>query len=73
MVTSTHIQQEISNQGFAIVDTIFANSEIELLLKIISKANTSNTTFRKTADLFAIRAIFKRTSCNRFINLQQKK
>jgi len=59
MADYKNIKEEIFNQGFAIVDTIFTDAEIEAMLQFISKADTSNTTFRKTAALFAIRQFLK--------------
>ncbi|RYD77548.1 MAG: phytanoyl-CoA dioxygenase [Sphingobacteriales bacterium] len=53
------IHKQISERGFAIVNNIFADDEINALVHLISKTDTSNSTFRKTSDLFAIRQFFK--------------
>lgn len=53
------IQQSISNKGFAIVENVFSNEEIENLVSIVSSVDTSKPTFRRTNDLFAIRQFFK--------------
>ena len=50
---------EILNNGFAIIDNVFTDQEVEDLLVIISQADTSKPTFRKTNDLFAIRQFLK--------------
>lgn len=59
METPEDIREKISKDGFAIVENIFTAQEIDNLLSIISQANTSKPTFRKTNDLFAIRQFFK--------------
>jgi len=53
------MKAEISKDGFAIIEKVFNDEEINNLLDIISKADTSQPTFRKTNDLFAIRQFFK--------------
>src|SRR5688572_3892979 len=53
------IKDNISSDGFAILDNIFTDEEIENLLQAISKVDTSRQTVRKTSDLFAIRQFFK--------------
>ena len=53
------MKEEILNQGFAIVDNVFTDEEIDDLLLSISQADTSKPTFRKTTDLFAIRQFLK--------------
>lgn len=54
-----NIRETISNEGFAIVENVFTEDEIDDLLLTISQADTSKPTFRKTAELFAIRQFFK--------------
>ena len=53
------IKQQFENDGFAIIHSVFTNEEIDKILSVISLADTSKTTFRKTDDLFAIRQFFK--------------
>jgi ectoine hydroxylase-related dioxygenase (phytanoyl-CoA dioxygenase family) len=53
------IKEQIFSEGFSIIDDIFTQQEIDQLLSVISKADTNNTTFRKTNDLFAIRQFLK--------------
>lgn len=49
----------IKTEGFAVVNKVFSENEINTLLQIISKIDTSKPTFRKTNDLFAIRQFLK--------------
>jgi ectoine hydroxylase-related dioxygenase (phytanoyl-CoA dioxygenase family) len=53
------MKEDILNQGFAIVDNVFTDKEVDDLLLTISQADTSKPTFRKTNDLFAIRQFLK--------------
>src|SRR5689334_4730243 len=41
--------------GFAILDNIYTKEEVDKLLEQIDQANSDKATFRKSADLFAIR------------------
>ncbi|MBW8685935.1 phytanoyl-CoA dioxygenase family protein [Chitinophaga rhizophila] len=54
----TH-QQLLQAQGFTVIDDIFTNAEVASLIAIIQRADSSNDTFRKTKDLFAIRQFLK--------------
>jgi len=49
----------LSDKGFSIVDQIYNDSEIDSLISFIDNADQTNTTFRKSADLFAIRQVVK--------------
>ena len=57
--TFQNMKTEILNDGFTIIEKVFTDEEISNLLDIISQADTSQPTFRKTNDLFAIRQFFK--------------
>ena len=57
--SSGNIKEEISVNGFAIVNNIYSKEEILRLIQVIERADTSNPAFRKTTDLFAIRQFFK--------------
>lgn len=49
---------EIDSEGFAIINDIYTDNEIEKLISLIenqTENDTDNTTFRKSQDLFAIR------------------
>jgi len=53
------MKDDILNKGFAIVNNVFTEEEVNDLLLIISQTDTSKPTFLKGNDLFAIRQFFK--------------
>ncbi len=52
-------KKELLSKGFSVIDAIYSTDEINQLLHIISEVDTSHDTFRKSADLFAIRQFLK--------------
>lgn len=48
-------RQQLATQGYTVLEDIFSGEEVETILQLISQADTHQTVFRKTADLFAIR------------------
>lgn len=48
-------KSEIENLGFTTINNIYSNQEVEEMIEMISEAETSKDTFRKSVDLFAIR------------------
>jgi ectoine hydroxylase-related dioxygenase (phytanoyl-CoA dioxygenase family) len=56
------LKQAFINFGFAMIDQVYSESEIDQLSHLISVADHSNKTFRKTDDLFAIRQFLKEIS-----------
>jgi hypothetical protein len=54
-----HIKERILSDGFAVIDAVFTTEEVNSILQAISQVGTSKPTFRKTADLFAIRQFLK--------------
>jgi ectoine hydroxylase-related dioxygenase (phytanoyl-CoA dioxygenase family) len=58
MNVSTH-QEHISEHGFTVIDDIFTAEEVATIISCIQQVDTSNDTFRKTKDLFAIRQFLK--------------
>ena len=52
------IKKKISGDGFAVIENVFTNNDVDKLFLIISNVDTSRPTFRKTNDLFAIRQFF---------------
>lgn len=70
MNTANLIKEKIEADGFAIVDNVFTDAEIDDLLFTISSTDTSKETFRKTKDLFAIRQFLKEipTAANKIFN-----
>ena len=45
--------------GFTIIENIYSSIEIDQLISIINQADQSKSTFRKSANLFAIRQFLK--------------
>lgn len=62
MINLDPYKSQLENSGFTIIPDVFSNEETEQMLKMISKTDTSKGTFRKTADLFAIRQFLKEVS-----------
>jgi len=54
-----NVKERIIDDGFAIMNDVFTEEEINKILHVISSADTSKPSFRKTTDLFAIRQFFK--------------
>lgn len=52
-------KDNLFNKGFSIVDGIYNDIEINSILSCIENADQNKTTFRKLADLFAIRQVVK--------------
>ncbi|WP_414524214.1 hypothetical protein, partial [Umezakia ovalisporum] len=50
---------ELTENGYTIIDKIYSEKEIEKILLVIDQAEKNKETFRKSADLFAIRQFFK--------------
>src|ERR1700744_2736060 len=59
MIDYNHHQYNIHKNGFTVIDDIYTDNEIANLIRIIDKTDKSNPTFRKSADLFAIRQFLK--------------
>lgn len=51
--------QEMVANGFIVIENVFTDKEVDTLTGIIERADSSNDTFRKTKDLFAIRQFLK--------------
>ena len=49
----------LDKNGFVIIDRIYSNTEISKLISLINSADSSSLTFRKSADVFAIRQFLK--------------
>lgn len=52
-------QLELATNGFTIIENVFSDAEIAQLFEAINRADTSNATFRKSKDLFAVRQFLK--------------
>jgi len=57
-VTDRH-KIDLTENGFTTVDNIYSDKEIEQILLTIEQADNDKETFRKSADLFAIRQFLK--------------
>jgi len=58
MNTAQHYK-EIADNGFTVIPEVYTSAETDALIGNIAQADTSNDTFRKTKDLFAIRQFLK--------------
>ncbi len=54
----SHIDQ-IETAGFTILNNVFSDEQVQQLCALIGTANGSSETFRRSADLFAIRQFLK--------------
>lgn len=59
MINLDPYKSQLESSGFTTIENVFSHEQIERMLKLISHADTSKGTFRKTADLFAIRQFLK--------------
>lgn len=59
MTAATEHRHEILENGFTIARQVYSHSEIDSIISIINKADTSKATFRKSNNLFAIRQFLK--------------
>lgn len=50
---------ELLGKGFTVIPDVFTYNEVDVIANAIEKANSTNDTFRKSADLFAIRQFLK--------------
>ncbi|MGC4035654.1 MAG: phytanoyl-CoA dioxygenase family protein [Chitinophagaceae bacterium] len=63
---------EFIQNGFSIVENVYSSCEVEALLQQINRANTNKETFRKSAELFAIRQFLKEVPSTLDILLNDK-
>ncbi|NRF37218.1 phytanoyl-CoA dioxygenase family protein [Pedobacter foliorum] len=59
MVDVNMYKAQIEEQGFTTITNVFADEQVEEILQLINQSDTSRKTFRKSADLFAIRQFLK--------------
>jgi ectoine hydroxylase-related dioxygenase (phytanoyl-CoA dioxygenase family) len=52
-------QNQIAKNGFTVIDDVFSEEQILQFCEKIENANSSSDTFRRSADLFAIRQFLK--------------
>ena len=65
-------KNEILENGFTTVNTIYSTDEIEQILSTINQADTSKETFRKSANLFAVRQFLKEIPATRDLIFNDK-
>lgn len=53
------LSSQIKGLGYTIIPSVFTNDEINTLTQFIDSADSNNSTFRKSSDLFAIRQFLK--------------
>jgi ectoine hydroxylase-related dioxygenase (phytanoyl-CoA dioxygenase family) len=56
------VQQELLANGFALVENLFTENEIKLILQIIENQQNTNAAFKTNGDLFAIRCFLQQFS-----------
>lgn len=54
-----NIMEQLNTDGYQIFENIYSDEEIQRLIEVIEAEDSSNPTFRKSNDLFAIRQFFK--------------
>lgn len=59
MNNTTRHKQELSDNGFSVIDVFYSVEEVNDILTAIKNADSSKDTFRKSSDLFAIRQFLK--------------
>jgi ectoine hydroxylase-related dioxygenase (phytanoyl-CoA dioxygenase family) len=59
MITSAKANHQLTKNGFTILENLYTQEEIELIQRAIEQADNSDSVFRKTENLFAIRQFFK--------------
>lgn len=53
------IKNQLLTEGFAVINNVFTTTEINKIIETIPTTETTNPSFRSTADLFAIRQFLK--------------
>jgi ectoine hydroxylase-related dioxygenase (phytanoyl-CoA dioxygenase family) len=59
MLTTDEHLKTLQTDGFTIIDNIYTTVEADKIIDLINQADTTNETFRKSSDLFAIRQFLK--------------
>lgn len=55
---STH-KDRIQDLGFTVIENIYSRDEVDQIINTINQTDSSRLTFRKSADIFAIRQFLK--------------
>ncbi len=66
------MKELISTEGFAIINKVYTDKEVNDLLKLIAMADSANENFRQSNDLFAIRRFFKEIPLSQKIVFNEK-
>jgi ectoine hydroxylase-related dioxygenase (phytanoyl-CoA dioxygenase family) len=59
MTVNQKHKKELLENGFTVIEKVYSIEEIEKIFTIIDQADKTNETFRKSADVFAIRQFLK--------------
>ena len=65
-------KKELLENGFTVINDIFSTEEVEQIISVIESADSTKSTFRKSADLFAIRQFLKEIPAVQKILLNDK-
>jgi ectoine hydroxylase-related dioxygenase (phytanoyl-CoA dioxygenase family) len=52
-------KKEYADKGFTVINSVFTQEEVDKLIYIIEQGDSTNLTFRRSKDLFAIRQFLK--------------
>jgi ectoine hydroxylase-related dioxygenase (phytanoyl-CoA dioxygenase family) len=66
------IHNQLTQNGFSIIENIYAHEEIDAIFKIIEAESKDNWHFKKQKDLFAIRCFLKEISALNALVLNEK-
>lgn len=58
-MTFTKYKTKVENKGFAVINSVYTEDELARIISVIENIEASGDTFRKSADLFAIRQFLK--------------
>lgn len=59
MQQSTLIKEEVTGNGYSVILKVYTLTEVNTIQESIESADKNNPSFRKTADSFAKRRLFK--------------
>lgn len=71
-VVSDRSKRDIREKGFSVIPGVFAAEELNIIQELLNNTDTSNSSFRKTTDLFAIRRFFREVPAAENILLTEK-
>ncbi|MFD2888526.1 phytanoyl-CoA dioxygenase family protein [Chitinophaga cymbidii] len=59
MAVLTLYKEKFNQDGFTVIENVYSEVELDAILQELNKVDSSRPTFRKSADLFAIRQFLK--------------